>query len=129
MRMFTCLGVSAALFSGFTTIKHAAGESARKTNGNAVYGPGDLISDKASAAEIGNVYLSQCRSAIDSESISNTIIVTGGGPHATLDELRLGLSDQIRNDFRRGRTILVDGWVLSQTEAWVYAFVALTSTS
>jgi hypothetical protein len=37
-----------------------------------------------------------------------------------------GLDDQIRDDFAAGRTVLVDGWVLSVTEARQAALFSLT---
>lgn len=36
------------------------------------------------------------------------------------------LSDQIKDDFAHGRTVLVDGWVLSATEARQAALFSLT---
>jgi hypothetical protein len=37
------------------------------------------------------------------------------------------LEDQVREDFIKGHTILVDGWVLSVTEARQSALFALSS--
>ena len=35
------------------------------------------------------------------------------------------LSSRVRDDFGAGRVLLVDGWVLSETEARIYALAAL----
>ena len=129
IRIFASLGASAALFPGFAGIKTTSGKPARKAAINVTHDFSDLISNQASAAEIGNAYLSQSESAMDPESIANSIFDTGGGPYATLGETRAALCDQIRNDFTHGRTVLVCGWVLSQTEASVCALVAVTSAS
>lgn len=40
---------------------------------------------------------------------------------------RKSLDDQIRDDFAAGRTVLVDGWVLSLTEARQAALFSLTT--
>ena len=40
------------------------------------------------------------------------------------DELRAILDARIRQDFTEGRTRLVDGWVLAETEARLYAILA-----
>jgi hypothetical protein len=129
IRNFIYLVASAALFPGFATTKHRAEISTRKAHENIAYSLGDLISNKPSAAEIGNVYLSQAGPAMDPESLADSIVAAGGGPFATFGETRATVCAQIRSDFARGRTVLVDGWVLSQTEVSIYALVAVTSTS
>ncbi len=129
IRVFTCLGASATLFPGFASIKTASGKLTRDKAENVVGDLTDLISNQASAAEIGGAYLSQSGTAIDPGSVANSIIAAGGGPYSTLGETRAALCDQIRNDFTHGRTVLVGGWVLSQTEASVCALVAVTSAS
>jgi len=40
---------------------------------------------------------------------------------------RASLNDQVRDDFAAGRTVLVDGWVLSATEARQCALFSLAS--
>lgn len=44
------------------------------------------------------------------------------------DEMRLRIVDQVRHDFAQGAIIEVDGWLLSLTEARVYALVSLASS-
>lgn len=133
IRVFSCLGVSATLFPSVAGIAPATLDSARKTTrdtaGNVVGDLTDLISNKTSAAEIGNVYLSQYGPVKDPESIASSIIAAVGRPRATPGEIRAALYAQIRDDFTHGRTVLVGGWVLSQTEASVCALVAATAVS
>jgi hypothetical protein len=129
IRSFIYLVASAALLPGFAATKRKAKKSTRKLDENIAYSLGDLITNKPSAAEIGNAYLSQAGPAMDPESLTDSIVAAGGGPYATFGETRAAVCAQIRSDFARGRTVLVDGWVLSQTEASVYALVAVASTS
>ncbi len=129
IRIITYLGASATLLPSFAGNKNTADKTAKKTTRNKVSDLCDLISNKHSAVQIGNAYLSQHDSAKDPESIAGSIIIGGGRSYTTLDELRSDLSKQVRNDFRHGRTVLVGDWVLSQTEASVYALIAVTSAS
>jgi hypothetical protein len=41
------------------------------------------------------------------------------------DQLAAILRDARRDDFERGRTVLVNGWILGRTEALVCALVAI----
>ncbi len=53
-------------------------------------------------------------------------ISNGQGPRIPL--LRKSIDDQVRDDFEAGRTVLVDGWMLSVTEARQAALFSLTRT-
>src|SRR5438105_4413773 len=53
-------------------------------------------------------------------------ISNGRGPRIPL--LRKSIDDQIRDDFAAGRTVLVDGWILSVTEARQAALNSLSRT-
>ena len=44
------------------------------------------------------------------------------------DEMKLRIVDRVRHDFAQGAIIEVDGWLLSLTEARVYALVSLASS-
>jgi len=50
---------------------------------------------------------------------------SGQGSHIPLIK-RGSLDDQVRDDFAAGRTVVVDGWVLSVTEARQAALFSLT---
>ena len=42
---------------------------------------------------------------------------------------KVDLNTHLSADFLKGETVLVDGWVLSSTEAQLYAFAKMTSNS
>jgi len=46
---------------------------------------------------------------------------------ATNETIRRQLANQVRHDFVKGAMVDVDGWLLSVTEARVYALIALSS--
>ena len=46
---------------------------------------------------------------------------------ATKETIRRRLANQVRHDFVKGAMVDVDGWLLSVTEARVYALIALSS--
>lgn len=48
-----------------------------------------------------------------------------GGDHPPRDMLAQAIKEQSRTDFRDGRVVTVDGWVLSLTETRVYALTVL----
>ena len=52
-----------------------------------------------------------------------------GGKHQSPDMFSLALKDRSRADFREGRVVTVDGWILSLTETRVYALIALLHAS
>ena len=69
------------------------------------------------------------RAANPSENRADALraaISSGRGPRIPL--LRKSIDDQIRDDFEAGRTVLVDGWILSVTEARQAALFSLTRT-
>src|SRR2546423_1645083 len=69
------------------------------------------------------------RAAVPSEN--NAAVLRGAisnGHHLRIPLLGIGtLDDQVRDDFAAGRTVLVDGWVLSVTEARQAALFSLRS--
>jgi hypothetical protein len=69
------------------------------------------------------------RSSMPSESRADTLRAALSGGHRSLriPFIKSGsLDDQIRDDFADGRTVVVDGWVLSVTEARQAALFSLT---
>ena len=47
----------------------------------------------------------------------------------SIQTLRQRISNRVRNDFAEGAVINVEGWVLSVTEAHLYALAALATTA
>ena len=68
------------------------------------------------------------RAANPSENRADALraAISGRGPRIPL--LRKSIDDQIRDDFEAGRAVLVDGWILSVTEARQAALFSLTRT-
>ena len=69
------------------------------------------------------------RTANPSENSADALraaISNGQGPRIPL--LGKSIDDQVRDDFAAGRTVLVDGWILSVTEARQAALFSLTRT-
>jgi hypothetical protein len=66
------------------------------------------------------------------EDLANAIIVATECDKEALKSmqtLRQRISNRVRNDFAEGAVINVEGWVLSVTEAHLYALAALAATA
>ena len=74
--------------------------------------------------ELGTHY----RASTPSENSADTLrAAISNGHRLRIPSLGIGtLDDQIRDDFANGRTVVVDGWVLSVTEARQAALFSLT---
>ncbi len=92
-----------------------------------------LFSNLDSAAEVGRRYL-----ALGAEPANTSLLAArvAGGRAAYLRlcaadgrGLRTLLAQQQRRDFASGRTVSIDGWVLSLTEARLCAIAALVRSS
>jgi hypothetical protein len=68
------------------------------------------------------------RASTPSESSADAIrAAISNGHRLRIPSLGIGtLDDQIRDDFSAGRTVVIDGWVLSVTEARQAALFSLT---
>lgn len=88
-----------------------------------------VFSHAASAAVIGRRYLALYREEADAAVL--VARVAGNARNylrladAAPGELRALLGRQQRQDFAAGRTVTLDGWILSRTEARLCALVAL----
>ena len=89
-----------------------------------------FYSEPASAARVGQAVLS----AVPAEATIEAVVAAlAGDRRAELDALaasdpgglRRLLREQHRRDFEDGRTVDIDGWVLSRTEARLCAVAAL----
>jgi hypothetical protein len=75
--------------------------------------------------ELGNHYRSTHPNENDAAALRDSI--SKGQAHLRIPFFtHTSLSDQIKNEFAQGRTVLVDGWVLSATEARQAALFSLT---
>lgn len=89
----------------------------------------DLIPDIEAAARLGQAYLkAHPRSASDGSLQDYLIAVLRSYPNfatAQTDEERFAaVSTIVANDYTVGDIVNVDGWVLSRTEARIYAVLA-----
>jgi hypothetical protein len=88
-----------------------------------------LFPDRARVAAIG----AACLDALpaNERSVAQLIdaIAAAAGCDAAMSEaaLRAQLADRVRQDFATGAVISVDGWLLSATEARLYALAMLTN--
>ncbi len=88
------------------------------------------ISDTNMIAKLGNAYLGRVDSENTSSRLINALMTnTNGGaiPHTT-DSLTLQrlVSEKIQYDFETGETVVINGWVLSKTEARQCALFSLS---
>lgn len=86
-----------------------------------------LFSDPGSAEHIGRRYLALYPDRADLHSLLHEL-----GPQLTATAsrhdplLRDHVSDQQRQDFARGDTVLIDNWILSRTEASLCALATIS---
>jgi hypothetical protein len=82
-----------------------------------------LITDRDGAARLGRSYLAVHPSEARGGFLVHDLV------GATVPTSVIGASREvaarIRDDYAAGRTVVVDGWVLSRAEARLYALVAL----
>ena len=90
-----------------------------------------LFTHGASARHVGRAYLRQATGEQDVATLARRIEATLAMDARTLDRLddaslRGLIERRVRQDFADERTRLVDGWMLSETEARLSAVAALT---
>jgi len=90
-----------------------------------------FFQDKESAGAVGREYLRIA--PLEADTLKLTELICAGRParHAELNFASMGkvrsiLLHQQREDFDKGRTVNVQGWILSETEARLCALTALT---
>jgi len=90
----------------------------------------EAFRQRESAAAVGRAYLATRPEERDAPRLAGAVsrdLRDGGCDPATGDraDLRRAVSGRVRQDFADGRTVTVDGWVLSRTEARLCALAAL----
>jgi hypothetical protein len=115
-------GMIAALIGGLTVTPPRLANMAASENF------GTLLRHRASAARIGRRYLATLPAGTDnsrllamSPTLDKALRAAWHEPEVARRQLRQGISD----DFSRGDTVVVDGWVLAATEARFCAVIAL----
>jgi hypothetical protein len=87
-----------------------------------------IFRDRSAAAAIGDAYLAQHPDDRDAPRLLRRLFgddlaqATAG---IGREDLHVRLRRQLRQDFAEGRTVLVDGWLLAETEARLCALAAL----
>lgn len=89
-----------------------------------------LLTHRDSARVVGSAYLGSAPAESSISRLVDRIAADLPGGRRTVreasdDELRALLAASIRSDFEDDRVVEVDGWVLSPTEARLYALTAL----
>ena len=79
------------------------------------------------AISIGESYLQCTPHEADPIVLASLLNLDASGLPQEPDALRRYVRDRIRQDFERGRTTDVNGWVLSSTEARLCAITALAA--
>ena len=89
-----------------------------------------LLRARDSAAALGHVYLAAMPEEATADRLV-ALILPGrrAGEDSVLGDrqLRAMLGERHRSDFASGRTVVLHGWILSRTEARLYALSALTT--
>jgi hypothetical protein len=90
---------------------------------------GQFFSNRESARVVGQRYLDLTPKEANLERLMALIFRSEKNiarlAHADPEQLRAMLSDQQRADFAHGRTIMIDGWILSETEVRLCALAAM----
>jgi hypothetical protein len=117
--LFAALAPTLALVAGPLAPRRAAaaGPTARLAG---------IFREPASARAIGRAYLRQAPEEADAARPLD-LIHPGDCAALSTTELRRAVAARQRADFAAGRTVLLDGWVLSRTEARLCAFAAVTA--
>jgi len=126
-RQFLGLSATNALFAGLTGGACGAGADAA-FDLDALARP-DLLSILGAdvVRSIGLRYRRLVPRENHAQALHATILVTRPWPARVSWLVRSSIADMVRDDFAAGRTIVVQGWVLSATEARQSALFSLLS--
>ncbi len=85
---------------------------------------------RLSAVAVGRAYLQELGGAPPTDRVVDRLIDHLDVPRSRLEamtseDLRARLRTRTSEDFGAGRTVRVRGWVLGETEAWLYGLAAL----
>ena len=86
------------------------------------------LSDPTSASRLGRAYLAAHPEEADSEALAQRLeqaLEARGAPAGDRDELIAGLNVLVQDEYVTAPLVSVDGWLLAQSEARLYALAAL----
>lgn len=86
----------------------------------------DLVPNRAAAAALGRIYLALHPDEADLGPLREHLHARSRAPASDGVSLRAQIEQQLRMDYLRGDLVEVDGWLLSRTEARLYALAALS---
>jgi len=122
------LSVSAPLYSS-NAFASLSAESKYKDVTNGLI---SAFSNKKSLKHIGREYIKQLPASSSTSELVESILYSSSETvfHDSMllnkKVLRKFIQDKVKEDFKQGRTISVQGWVLSQTEARLCGLAYLT---
>lgn len=134
-RFFLGLGVSAVLEAVFHPVlaeTSGADAATPQSKGNAEHLLG-VLACRESAARVGIQYLAQHPQDADAGKILDEFLSVAPDVREALQlgpahSVHRALFLQYQDDYTCGRTVSIDGWILSATEARICALAALTPT-
>ena len=84
-----------------------------------------LFKDPQAAAAVGRRYLALYPEEADAGRLAESLFDEATASRATAEALRAALSRQRQRDFRDGKVVVVDGWLLARSEARACALSVL----
>lgn len=121
--------LTAGLLGAFAATLHARPGSDRDPLAAALL---ELVADQAAASYLGRRYLALGTGPPPGRAeLSGSIVAVGERDRwigAALDERRRLLANRVAGDFRAGRVVDLDGWILAEAEARLCALAALPPT-
>ena len=92
----------------------------------------DTLTEQSSAESIGRAYLGNTQESVNIETLIEGILGTrelvAEFEAADMDTRRRIIQTEVQKDFSQGRTVAVDGWLLSETEVMLCALAATLSS-
>lgn len=124
---YLLLGGAATFLTGFDFLSQSAGESG-STRGKLIQEFLNLKTTALSRSRVlGPSYLQDHSGEADPNWLKTTIADSCHRQEMAQDRQDdHDVGSQIRSDFARGRTVEVNGWILSRTEARLYALTFLS---
>jgi len=118
--LLAAAGLAAAVVAGPIAMwpvveRFAAGDPAALLRG--------LVTHRGAAVALGRSYLEGNPTEAHRADLVRNLV--GGGVPASTSRASREVASRIRADYRSGRTVVIEGWVLSRTEARLCALIAL----
>lgn len=116
-RELLTLALAAGLLHGFPRIASAIPSGTKALLG--------ALPNRAAAATLGRAYLAASPAEADPGRLLSLLEATLGSDASDEAALLARIDRQLRSEYIRGDLVDVDGWLLSRTEARLYALAAL----